>query len=201
MVINAEEAEPESLTLVSAYLDRAWIFSTNCAYVGIHPRLPDGTKIAAGPGVDPYCRWDVARHYHWFMKEKATTPLPDGKLPTISQLRDADEKTRLHWMRLTGPDAPIRVTLTEAIKRSMQECHHLWTWPASTYVVPSSEDNGSPNANGKRQRGGGGGAICRHPRRRRLAGSTRGMPSARSTMTSAPARTPARRGSCMSVTC
>ncbi len=158
VVISAEEAEPESLTLVSAYLDRAWIFLTNCAYVGIHPRLPDGTKIAVSPGVDPYCRWDVACHYHWHMKERATTPLPDGKLPTISQLRDADEKTRLHWMRLTGPDAPIRVTLTEAIKRSMQECHHIWTWPVSTEVVPTSEANGSPNANGKRQRGGGGGA-------------------------------------------
>ena len=163
VVLNADEMEPESLTQVSTYLDYAWIFLTNCAYVGVHPRLPDGTKIAVGPGVDPYCRWDMACHYHWYMKEKATTLLPDGKLPTLSQVRDADEKTRLHWMRLTGPDAPNRMTLTEAIKRSMQECHHLWTWPSSTEVLPSSEGNGSPDARGKRPRGGGGGSGANLP--------------------------------------
>ena len=126
---------------------------TNLAYVGIHARSADGEKIPAGtPGAnEPYVRWDTALHYHQFVEEKATTVLPDGRLPTLSQVKDADEKTRLYWMRLTGPDAPNRVTLNNAIKRSLTECHHYWNWPASVHAnqTPASA-GGSPD--GKRAR-------------------------------------------------
>ena len=121
---GAEELEPEPIVMVSAYLETMWGWLTNLADVGIHARQPDGTRIAAGaPGADlPYCRWDTASHYHYFAKDKATTPLPDGKLPSFQQIKGADEKTRLYWMRLTCVDAqPARVTLNAAILASLTE--------------------------------------------------------------------------------
>jgi hypothetical protein len=154
LTFGAPESDPDPVVVVSQYLAMLWKWCTNLAYVGIHARSPDGAKIPVG-GVganEPYVRWDTALHYHDFVEEKATTVLPDGRLPTLSQVKDADEKTRLYWMRLTGPDAPQRVTLNNAIKRSLTECHHMWNWPASVDAnqTPASTDRGSPD--GKRAR-------------------------------------------------
>ena len=110
-----------------------WKYCTNLGYSGVHARTADGQKISPGaPGHnEPYCRWDTALHYHQFVEEKATTPLPDGTMPSLALIRNADEKTRLYWQRMTGPDCPARVTLNVAIKRSLTECHHYWNWPAN----------------------------------------------------------------------
>jgi hypothetical protein len=134
---EAEATEPQPLALVSQYLDHMWAWCLNLSYLGVHARHADGTKIPSGHAdyAKPYVRWDTTMHYHQYAKEKATTILPDGKLPTVAQVREADEKTRLHWMRLTGPDAPSRYTLDAAIVQSQKECHHLWTWIVSANVA------------------------------------------------------------------
>ena len=149
---KGEEMDPAQIEIMSQYLDALWIWMTNCAYNGVTARQPDGTKIpASAPGGDaPYCRWDTALHYHFYAKEKATTTLPDGHLPTVAQVREADEKTREVWMRHTGPDAPVRLTLDAAIKKATQESHHLWVW---TSAASSPASHGSPA--GKRGLQGG----------------------------------------------
>ncbi|MED5585736.1 MAG: hypothetical protein VYB61_05220, partial [Verrucomicrobiota bacterium] len=146
--VPREEASPEPLVLVSAYLDMLWIWMTNLAYVGIHGRAPDGARHAAGHADfdKPYVRWDTALHYHQFAKEKATTVMPDGRVPSLAQVKLADEKTRLHWMRLTGPDALVRKTLNDAIEASMRECHHLWSWTA--FSADAGAHNGKRKAAG-----------------------------------------------------
>ena len=127
------DADPEPLLFVSQYLAMLWKWCTNLAYVSVAGRTPAGGRIAHGQlnHDKPYVRWDTALHYHQYVEEKATTPLPDGHLATVSQIREADEKTRLYRMRLTGPDAPIRITLNDAIKKSLTDCHHFWQWHAS----------------------------------------------------------------------
>ena len=59
-----EEAAPDPLVQVSAYLDMLWIWMTNLAYVGIHARAVDGSRHPPGHADfgKPYVRWDTALH-------------------------------------------------------------------------------------------------------------------------------------------
>ena len=87
MHITAEEIDPEPIALVSSYLDVLWGWCTNLAYVGVHARRADGTKVPAGhaDADKPYVRWDTALHYQHFAKERATTIMPDGLFPSLPQ--------------------------------------------------------------------------------------------------------------------
>ena len=69
-----------------------------------------------------------------------------------AQVRAADEKTRLNWIKLAGPDATVRMTLADAMVKSATECHHFWIWTASQDIdMSSSVGHASP------ARGGGAG--------------------------------------------
>ncbi len=153
-VVNAEEADLPEFTTVSQYLAMLWAWCINLGYAGVHARAPGRNRLseAAPGGTTPYAQWDKACHYHQCVLERTTTTLADGRLPTLSQVRAADEKTRRNWIKLTGPDAPVRMTLTDAMVKSTSECHHFWIWTASQDIdMSSSVGHASP------ARGGGAG--------------------------------------------
>jgi len=132
--VSADPDEEEMTSLdVHGYLDKLVVYCNDLAFVGIHARTPAGERIADGqPGSNqPYVAWDTARHYALNVKEKAQEPLPDGRLPSLQQIINADEATRTDWMNLTSESQGAdRKILNEAIKGSFQFSMQHWKWAA-----------------------------------------------------------------------